>query len=157
MPSSKCFHHSHPMVAKVCTPCLAETNIYGAKMQYAPYPDNMPMLCTANHRHVQEVIGMLLYYSWAVDSTPFTALGSIATQQAKGTYAAIKGITAQILKYCACQMLLSTIPLVHIVSWMHNDTLYLSAPKGQSCRARYCFLWPGYPQRKTQHYWIIVS
>jgi len=40
------------------------------------------MLDAADHLCVQEVIGVLLYYARAVDSTLLTALGTLATQQA---------------------------------------------------------------------------
>jgi len=38
-------------------------------MQYAPAPNTTPILNAANQMRVQEVIGVLLYYAHAVDST----------------------------------------------------------------------------------------
>jgi len=58
------------------------------------------MLDAADHVLVQEVIGVLLYYARAVDSTLLTALGTLATQQANGTKATMEALS-QILNYCA--------------------------------------------------------
>jgi len=50
-----------------------------------PTPSTMPILDAANTKCIQEIIGILLYYAQAVNSTLLAALGTIATQQAKGT------------------------------------------------------------------------
>ena len=42
---------------------------YGAKIQYADTPDDAPCLDVANVKLVQQVLGTLLYYARAVDST----------------------------------------------------------------------------------------
>ena len=65
-----------------------------------PEPDHTPALDAADRQRVQEVIGVLLYYARAVDSTLLTALGTLATQQAKGTHATMMAIM-QLLNYCA--------------------------------------------------------
>jgi hypothetical protein len=56
---------------------------YGVKTQYAESQDEFPLLNKKDTKHVQAVMGTLLYYARAVDSTILTALSSLATEQAK--------------------------------------------------------------------------
>jgi len=63
-------------------------------------PSTAPCLDATDTKCIQEVIGVLLYYVQAVNNTLLTALGAIATQQAKGTQDTIEAIT-QLLNYCA--------------------------------------------------------
>ena len=55
---------------------------YGVKTHLTPAPDTSPPLNAGNTKVVQEVLGTLLYYARAVDSTMLAAIGTIATQQA---------------------------------------------------------------------------
>jgi hypothetical protein len=73
---------------------------YGAKTQYTEAPDNSEALNVKDIKQVQEVLGMLLYYARDVDSTMLPAIGTLASQQANGTQATMRGIT-QLLNYCA--------------------------------------------------------
>ena len=59
--------------------------IYGAKIQYAEPIDDLPLLDAANTKCIQEILGTLLFYARAVDNTMLTTIGTIATQQSKGT------------------------------------------------------------------------
>ena len=97
-------------------------------MQYAPDNDSYSLLPAKKINLVLKIVGMLLYYSIAVNPTMLTALGSIATQQAKGTektYAdtlwllnyAVTHPNAKI-RYTASNMIL------HI----HSNNSYLSEP-----------------------------
>jgi hypothetical protein len=72
---------------------------YGAKTQYAPLADTSPPLDAADTKRLQEVLGTLLFYARAIDSTMLAAIGSIASQQAKGTKATMEA-TIQLLNYC---------------------------------------------------------
>ncbi len=56
---------------------------YGAKVQYADDKDNSPPLNPADTKYIQAVMGTLLYYGQAVDSTILTSLSSLATEQNK--------------------------------------------------------------------------
>ena len=49
---------------------------------------------------LQEIIGVLLYYAHAVNSTMLVTLGSLASAQSKGTEATACAST-QLLNYCA--------------------------------------------------------
>jgi hypothetical protein len=113
---------------------------YGAKTQYAPGPDVSPALNAADTTRVQQVLGTLLFYARAVDSTMLPAIGSIATQQAKGTKATMKAIT-QLLNYCATHpdatvRFIASDMVLHIES----DASYLSESKARSRAAGYHFL-----------------
>jgi hypothetical protein len=75
---------------------------YGAKIQYAESQDKSPLLNKEDTKHVQAVMGTLLYYAHAVDSTIFSALSSLATEQEKPTQKTM-GKVKQLLDYCASQ------------------------------------------------------
>ena len=52
---------------------------YGAKTQFASPPDASPPLSKSAKTVVQEVVGTILYYARAINSTALVALGSIGT------------------------------------------------------------------------------
>jgi hypothetical protein len=114
--------------------------IYGATTQYAPDPDNAPALDAADTKHLQEVLGTLLFYARAVDSTMLPAIGTLASQQAHGTKATLKALT-QLLNYCATHPD-ATIRYVASDMALHvaSDASYLSAPKARSRASGYHFL-----------------
>ena len=71
-------------------------------IKYAEVPlpkDNEPLLSLTQHNHVQ-ILGTLLYYSWAVDPTLTCALSSIAAKQTNGTTSALDACN-QLLDYVA--------------------------------------------------------
>jgi len=121
--------------------------------EHSPHAWQKPKICSqspvcqttlfldaANTKHIQEVVGILLYYACAMDSTLLTALGTIAIQQAKGTQATMEAIT-QSLNYCATH--LDATVCYHasgMVLQIHSNTSYLNAPKGCLQAARYHFL-----------------
>jgi hypothetical protein len=83
-------------------------------------------------KHVQAIVGTLLYYGRAVNPTLLTALSSIAAHQANGTTAVAKSCQ-QLLNYVAthpnagicykaCNMILA----------VHTDASYLSKQEGKS-------------------------
>ena len=58
---------------------------YGAKQQFSDPFDQSPRLPASNIKHVQTVVGTLLYYALAVDNTMIFALGDLASEQTQGT------------------------------------------------------------------------
>ena len=62
--------------------------------------DETPILDLSDKRKVQEILGTLLYYAHAVDSTMLVAIGTLASQQATPTIATMHAIT-HLLNYCA--------------------------------------------------------
>jgi hypothetical protein len=113
---------------------------YGAHTQYAPAEDTSPVLDASNQKRVQEVLGVLLYYARAIDPTMLVALGSIATQQAKGTEQTMKALTT-LLNYCATHPNATVrYTASDMVLWTDSDASYLSVPKARSRAAGYHFL-----------------
>ncbi len=75
---------------------------YGAKTQCAESQDESPLLNKEDTKHVQAVMGTLLYYAHAVNSTILTALSSLATEQAKPMQKMMEKVK-QLLDYCTSQ------------------------------------------------------
>jgi len=137
----KWFQHPHPKHPERAPHAWLRPT-YGAATQVTPVPDHTPALDTADCQHVQEVIGILLYYAWAVNPTLLTALGTLATQQSQGTQATMEALM-QLLNYCTTHPDASICyHASNIVVWTHSNASYLSAPKGRSHAAGYYFSAP---------------
>jgi len=108
--------------------------------QYAPDKDHSPVLDATDCTHIQEVIGVLLYYAHAVDATMLPSLGTLATQQSKGTHATMVALT-QLLNYCVSHPNANIhYTASNMVLWTHSDASYLMAPKARPWAAIYSFL-----------------
>jgi hypothetical protein len=59
--------------------------INGATVQYAKAIDASPAATKNNEKYIRQVIGVLLYYGQAVNSTILVGLSSLVTAQAKPT------------------------------------------------------------------------
>jgi hypothetical protein len=129
---------SHPTPSKPQhSPHAWQKPTYGTKVQYAPDPDSSPALDASDIKRVQEVLGTLLYYARAVDSTMLAAIGSIATQQTNGTQATMKAVT-QLLNYCATHPdAVVRYFASDMILEIDSDASYLSAPKARSRAAGY--------------------
>ena len=66
-------------------PCPHTPPEYGEKVQYAKGADDSPLLSKADKKKLQQVTGLFLLYSIAVDSTMVTVLSAIAPEQATPT------------------------------------------------------------------------
>eukprot|EP00978_Attheya_sp_CCMP212_P041881 scaffold245865_cov61-Attheya_sp.AAC.1 len=66
----------------------------------APILPILPILDTVGLKRIQGIVGTLLYYARALDSTMLMAIGSISSAQANGTEATAKAV-AHLLDYCA--------------------------------------------------------
>ena len=113
---------------------------YGAKQQLTNPSDRSEPLSPSATKKLQEIIGTLLYYARAVDSSMLVALGTLASAQTNGTTATAKAAT-QLLNYCA------THPDAKVrfhASGMtlsiHSDASYLSEDKARSRAAGYFHL-----------------
>eukprot|EP00978_Attheya_sp_CCMP212_P026418 scaffold86865_cov67-Attheya_sp.AAC.1 len=73
---------------------------YGAKQQMTKPHDDSPLLDTVGLKRMQGIVGTLLYYARALDSTMLMAIGSISSAQANSTEATAKAV-AHLLDYCA--------------------------------------------------------
>ncbi len=80
--------YKHPQSAKPrLSPCKCLPIAYGAKLHITPDPDASELLDANCKRHVQEIVGSLLYYARAVDNKLLVALSAIAARQANATVA----------------------------------------------------------------------
>jgi hypothetical protein len=115
------------------TPCVPQHQLYphveptyGAKAQYTEDVDSSPPLDKQGKKHVQEVIGTLLYCAHCVDNTMLPALGSLATQQPNPTQNT-KKIVHQFLDYVATHSdAIITYQASGMVLAGHSNASYLS-------------------------------
>jgi len=77
-----CFSHPPPAHTEH-SPHAWQKPKYRAKVQFANCPSTAPILDAVNTKCIHEIVGILLYYAQAIDSTLLAALGTIATQQAR--------------------------------------------------------------------------
>ncbi len=113
---------------------------YGAKTQFTDPADESPPLPKEGIKRLQQIIGTLLYYARAVDSTLLVALSDLSSAQANGTEAT-KLAATQLLDYCATH---SEASIRYCASEMalqiHSDASYLSVPKGRSRAGGHIYL-----------------
>ena len=105
---------------------------YGAPTQLTAPSDTSAPLDAAGLTRLQEVVGTLLYYARALDSTMLVALGTIASAQAKGTEQTADAVT-QLLNYAATHP--DAIVRYHASDMqlhVHSDASYLSESKARS-------------------------
>ena len=113
---------------------------YGAKTQLTAPIDDSPLLPPDERTRLQEIIGTLLYYARAVDSSMLVALGALASAQTQGTKATATAC-AQLLNYCATYPN-TTVRYHHsdMILKVHSDASYLSEAKARSRAAGYHYL-----------------
>jgi hypothetical protein len=113
---------------------------YGAKTQYAESQDDSPLLNKEDTKHVQTVVGTLLYYARAVDSTILTALISLATEQAKPMQKMMEKVK-QLLDYCTSQEeAIITYNKCKMILVVHSNAGYCNKKKSRSQAGGYFFL-----------------
>ena len=135
----QCFCHPLPTRPQH-SPHVWQKPKYGSTIQYAPAHDNTLALNAKDTKHVQEVLGTLLFYTHAIDSTMLPTIGTLASQQAHGTKATLEALT-QLLNYCATHPDAKVrFHASDMIFHVHSDASYLSAPKAWSRFAGYQFL-----------------
>ena len=108
--------------------------------QYATAPDDSPLLSPKDKRHLQSIIGTLLYYGRALDYTILPALNDIAREQATPTVNTMKR-AKRVLDYVATYP--HTTLRFHASSMIlcvDSDAAYLVAPRAKSRIAGFYFL-----------------
>jgi hypothetical protein len=122
---------------------------YGANIQYAESPDTTNNLPKKDITRIQEILGTLLYYAHAVDSTLLVAISSLSSEQTKGTIHTMKKIT-HLLNYCLTHPE-ATIRYnkSEMVLHIESDVSYLSESQMRSCAAGYFYLsqTPNHPSK----------
>ena len=105
---------------------------YGAKVQYAEDPDELPPLNPQEVNRLQQIIGTFLFYARAIDNTMLVALGTLAAAQTKGTQQTMQA-TVQLLNYAATNHDVAIqFHKSDMVLYAHSNALYLSKPQARS-------------------------
>ena len=114
---------------------------YGAKTQFvASLPDTAEALDAADKLRILEVLGTLLFYARAVDSTLLTAIGELATEQSQSTQTTMDKLL-QLLNYCASHPDATIrFQASDMLLAVESDASYLSVAKGRSRAAGYFYL-----------------
>jgi hypothetical protein len=132
------YQHPKPVFPQHA-PCKAAPIEYGARVQRVEFNTTQP-LTPKEIKHIQDIIGTLLYYVQAVDPTLLAALSAIAACQSNNTWA-VDDACHQLLGYIAthpnagicykaCNMVLS----------VHTEASYLSKPGGKNRAAGHFYL-----------------
>ena len=141
------YGHAHPARMQTC-PYSPEPKTYGAKAQ-SPLPsDNSKPIDKKGILKIQKIIGSILYYARAVDSTVLIGLSSIAAEQTKATEKT-HSRCHQLLNYLASN--LDAQIQFHksdMIMNIHLDASYLLEPNAQSRTCGYFFM--GSMPRKGQ-------
>jgi hypothetical protein len=101
---------------------------YGATVQYAKAIESSPAATKEEEKYICQVIGILLYYGQAVDSTILVHLSSLAAAQAKPTKYTVF-LIKWLLDYAATNPdAILTYKKSDMVIAVHSDASYLSKP-----------------------------
>jgi hypothetical protein len=113
---------------------------YGVVNQ-TPLPlDTSEKLPPTEITRIQQVVGTLLFYARAVDSTLRVALGTIAAAQTKSTQATAEAVT-QLLNYCASHPEATVrYHASDMVLHVHSDASYLTEPEARSRAGGHFFM-----------------
>jgi Reverse transcriptase (RNA-dependent DNA polymerase) len=113
---------------------------YGAKIQYAQDKDESPLVPKESVKLIQEIVGVLLYYARAVDSTLLVILGTLASEQTKATEETMQRVT-HMLNYCASNPnAIIQFNCSDMVLHADSDASYLCLPGAQSRVGGYLYL-----------------
>ena len=112
-------------------------------------PDTSPLLPPERKTRIQQIIGTLLYYGRAVDSTILPCLGSLGSAQATPTEK-IDAIVDHLLNYLATHP--DATVRYHasgMILHVHSDASYLSKANARSRAGGYVFLSDAYANPNT--------
>jgi hypothetical protein len=105
---------------------------YGVTVQYTKATNTSPAATKAEQKYICQVIGVLLYYGRAVDSTILVGLSSLAAEQSKPTAQTLFLIN-WLLDYAATNPeAILTYKKSDMVLAVHSDASYLNEPVAQS-------------------------
>jgi hypothetical protein len=104
---------------------------YGATIQYAKHTDQSHPATKDKQKYICQVISVLLYYGWAVDSTLLVALSSLASVQSAPTAYTLE-LVKWLLNYAVTQPdAILTYEKSDMILAIHSDASYLS--KAEAC------------------------
>jgi hypothetical protein len=124
------FEHPDPTRAQHSPHAWLKPN-HGIPTQLTPEPDDSAPPDKAGITRLQEIIGTLLYYARAVDSTMLVAFGSLASAQANGTQSTAKACTHLLNYYATHPDAIIRYTVSGMVLHLHSDTSYLSEAKAR--------------------------
>ena len=114
--------------------------VYGAKKQFTPDKDTSPNLNMAGIRHVQGIVGALLYYACEVDNKLLMDISAILTHKS----AATKCTASAIHQLLDCVATYSKDGIIYHASDMilcaHYNTAYLNESKARIRAGSFIFL-----------------
>ena len=133
------FLHIHPERSQH-SPSAGPLPVFGQVQQLTPSPDTSTSLLPNGIKHVQEIIGVLLYQARALNYPLLATLNTLGTKHVDATENTIIALI-QLIDYC------DTYPN-HILRFVasdmvlriHSDASYLSVPKARSRAAGYFYL-----------------
>ena len=125
------FNHTPPTRPQH-SPHPALPQKYGTDAQEPLDHDALPILPPQRIKHIQQIIGTIMYYARAVDLTTLVALSSIAAEQAKATQLTEERVMQLLdylhthkdatIRYVASDMILN----------VHSNAFYLSEARARS-------------------------
>jgi hypothetical protein len=133
------FQHPTPTKPKH-SPHPWEKPNFGAKTEFALMSDATAALDAADKRRILEVLGTLLFYARAIDSTLLTDIGELAIEQSEGTKNTMAKLT-QLVNYCAthpCATIRFTASDMLLA--VERDVSSLSVVKARSHAAGYFYI-----------------
>jgi hypothetical protein len=105
---------------------------YGATIQYAKHTDQSQPATKDKQKYIRQVIGVLLYYGRAVNSTLLVALSSLASVQSARTAYTLE-LVKWLLDYAVTQLdAILTYEKSDMILAIHSDASYLSEAKAHS-------------------------
>jgi hypothetical protein len=108
------------------------TPTYGTTVGYGKAANLAPAATKAEEKYIRQVIGILLYYGQAVDTTIITGLSSLTTAQAKPTVHTVF-LIKWLLDYVATNPdAILTYKKSDMVLAIYSDASYLSKPAAKS-------------------------
>ncbi len=112
---------------------------YGATIQYAKQIDQSCPATKDKQKYIRQVIGVLLYYGQAVDSTLLVALSSLASAQSAPTAYTLE-LIKWLLHYAVTQPdAILTYEKSNMILAVHSKASYLSEAKARSRVGRHFF------------------
>ena len=110
------------------------------KHAFAALPDTTPALDATDKLRILEVLGTLLFYARAIDSTLLTAIGELATEHSQSTTHTMDK-SAQLFNYCATHPDASVrFTASDMLLAVESNASYLSVAKGRSRAAGYFYV-----------------
>jgi hypothetical protein len=125
------FQHPQP-ARKTDAPSQWTAPNYGVKVQLTKATDTSEHMTAPEKLRLQRVVGKLLYYCRAVDSTMQHSLSVLAAQQTSGTQQTMEALT-MLLNYCWTHP--ETVLRYHrsdMIYRIESDAAYLTEPEARS-------------------------